>query len=143
VAEKEDTMQEQATAFDRPADLPPVWRRWFAFLGGGLAWTFHLLSIYAIGEFGCVSGWDRFMYLNISGVAWLIIIVSALSLVPAVTAAILGYRDMRADSSRDTPDIEDEGGEYLTRFGFILSALFTLIIFVETLPVFAYLQGCR
>jgi hypothetical protein len=121
---------------------PQTWRRWFAFLGAGVAWTAHLLSIYAIGEFGCVSGLDRLTYWGISAVAWLIMIVTVLCLLPAAAATLIAYRDKRRDAEIDPPPGQDEGGEYLSRFGFILSGLFTLIILVESLPVFAYLDGC-
>lgn len=124
------------------ASRPQAWRRWFAFLGGGIAWTFHLLAIYAIGEFGCVSGFDEKMYGGISAVAWLLIIVSIISLTPAVTATIVGYRDTKSDGKQSGSSEEDEGGRYLSRFGWPLNALFVLIIFVESLPVFAYLGGC-
>lgn len=121
---------------------PQTWRRWFAFLGAGLAWTAHLLSIYAIGEFGCVSGLDRLTFWSVSAVAWLIIIVTVLCLVPAAAATLVAYRDKQRDRELQAPPGQDEGGEYLTSFGFILSGLFTLIILVESLPVFAYLEGC-
>jgi hypothetical protein len=135
-------MQAKEFTFERPSDRPRSWRRWFAFVGAGLAWTFHLLSIYAIGEFGCVSGWGRVLYWNVSAVAWLILAVSVISLTVALGAAFVGYQDKRNDSRREEAENEDEGGAYLSSFGFILSALFSLIIIVETLPVFAYLHGC-
>lgn len=118
------------------------WRRWFAFLGGGLAWTAHLLSIYAIGEFGCVSGVGDIFYMGISLVAWLILVVSFLLFAVAASASLIGYLDKRRDSSDTHSPPEEEGGRFLSSFGFMLSALFTLIILVETLPVFAYLDGC-
>lgn len=124
------------------SDYPPTWRRWFAFLAGGIAWTLHLLSIYAIGEFGCVSGWGRITYGGVSAVAWMILAASASTLALAVASAVVGYRDVRRDSNEESPSSEDEGGRYLSRFGLILNVLFSLIILVETLPVFAYLGGC-
>ena len=118
------------------------WRRWFAFLGGGCAWTFHLLSLYVVGEFGCISGMGRSTYAGISMVAFMILFLSAVALVVAVTAAFIGYSDKRRDSAHETFSPEDNGGRFLSSFGFLLSSLFVLIIFVETLPVFAYLDGC-
>ena len=123
-------------------DRPRTWRRWFAFLGGGVAWTAHLLSIYAIGEFGCVSGIDRTLYRGVSAVAWMILISSVLTLALAGAAAFIGYQDVSRDAKLEAPVPEDEGGQYLSKFGFILNTLFALIIIVETLPVFAYLDGC-
>ncbi len=128
---------------DHTGDISPlpVWRRWFAFLGGGLAWTFHLLCIYAIGEFGCVSGFDRHIYAGLSGVAWLLIITSLTALAPALAATIIGYMDARRDKRRE-PESMDDGERYLSSFGWPLNALFVAIIFIESLPVFAYLDGC-
>ncbi len=124
------------------APRPHAWRRWFAFLGGGVSWTFHLLTIYAIGEFGCVSGFDQKTYWGISAVAWLLIVVSAMSIVPAIAATIVGYLDARRDGKTAEGSETDEGGRYLSSFGWPLNALFAMIIFVESLPVFAYLGGC-
>jgi hypothetical protein len=122
--------------------LEPVWRRWFAFLGGGIAWTLHLLSIYAIGEFGCVGGWDRFAWAGISLVAWMIISISVLLLVVALSACLIGYQGKMRDARQPSTVAENEGGVFLSSYGFLLSGLFALIILVETLPVFAYLGGC-
>lgn len=125
------------------AELSPqrMFRRWFAFLGGGCAWTYHLLTIYVIGEFGCVSGFDRHVYAGISAVAWLLIIASVIALVPAIAATWIGYVDARRDA-REEENPYEEGGRYLSSFGWPLNAVFTMIIFVESLPVFGYLGGC-
>jgi hypothetical protein len=119
-----------------------ILRRWFSFLGGGIAWTLHLLSIYAIGEFGCVSGLGRVMFAGVSAVAWAIIFVSILLFLLSGFSVTLAFFDMRKDSLKETRDPGNEGGEYLSRFGFILNLLFSLIIAVETMPVFWYLGGC-
>ena len=119
-----------------------MFRRWFSFLGGGAAWTFHLMAIYVIGEFGCVSGLDNHVYAGISAVAWLLFFVSIISLVPAVAAAWIGYADTRSDARQSEINPYDEGGRYLSSFGWPLNTIFSLIILVESLPVFAYLDGC-
>jgi hypothetical protein len=124
-----------------PSTPHGAWRRWFAFLGGGIAWTFHLITIYVIGEFGCVAGWGSKSYWGISAVALMILIVSAVSLAPAIAATLIGYQDARRDSKQRSITA-DEGGEYLSRVGWPLSGLLSLIIFAETLPVFGYLHGC-
>jgi len=119
-----------------------MFRRWFSFLGGGLAWTFHLLTIYAIGEFGCVSGFDHHVYAGVSAVAWLLIIVGVVSLVPALAATCIGYVDARRDAREEKRSPYTEGSRYLSSFGWPLNGVFSLIIIVESLPVFAYLGGC-
>ncbi len=121
---------------------PRMFRRWFSFLGGGFAWTFHLMTIYLVGEFGCVSGFGLHVYAGVSAVAWLIIIVSAMSLIPAVAATWVGYADARRDARQPEKSRYEEGARYLSSFGWPLNAVFTMIILVESLPVFAYLGGC-
>jgi hypothetical protein len=101
-----------------------------------------LLAIYAIGEFGCVSGFDQHMLVGISAVAWLLILVSIIAFVPAVAATVVGYADARRDAGQAEPPADDEGGRYLSSFGWPLNVVFVLIIFIESLPVFAYLGGC-
>ncbi len=122
--------------------IPYLLRRWFSFLGGGLAWTFHLLAIYVIGEFGCVSGFDQIHYAGLSAVAWMLLIVSVMAVAPAMLATYMGYVDTRHDARQAEQSPYGEGDRYLSKFGWPLNAIFTLIIIVESLPVFAYLDGC-
>ncbi|OFZ53315.1 MAG: hypothetical protein A2428_10220 [Bdellovibrionales bacterium RIFOXYC1_FULL_54_43] len=126
---------------DTSATIPSSGRRWFAFLGAGLAWTFHLLTIYVIGEFGCVSGFDQQKIFGISSVAWLLIATTAIALIPAAMGTIIAYHDWRRDGASEGSS-ENEGGRYLSSYGFVLSALFVLIILVESLPIFGYLDSC-
>jgi hypothetical protein len=121
---------------------PGMFRRWFSFLGGGVAWTFHLMTIYAIGEFGCVSGFDSHLYVGISAVAWLLIIASVIALAPAVAATWIAYVDAKSDERQQEKSPFEEGARYLSSFGWPLNGVFTLIILVESLPVFGYLGGC-
>jgi hypothetical protein len=72
----------------------------------------------------------------------MILSVSFLLLLLIVSAALVGYRDIQNDSKNNVSLEEDEGGAYLSKFGFILNILFIIIVIVETLPVFAYLHGC-
>ncbi|MFO7963047.1 MAG: hypothetical protein R6U50_03915 [Desulfobacterales bacterium] len=130
------------TAAHTPPSRGLILRRWFALLGGALAWTFHLLAIYAIGEFGCVSGFDDRSIAGISAVAWLLIGAGILSLTPAVAATIIGYADARKDGAAAHENLYDAGGIYLSSFGWPISGVFSLIIIVESMPVFAYLGGC-
>ncbi len=120
---------------------PGAWRRWFAFLGGGVAWTFHLITIYVIGEFGCVGNWGVSSYFGVSRVALMILLVSSISLAFSLVATFIAHRDALRDA-RHRYATEDEGGEYLSKVGRPLNALLSLIILVESLPVFAYLHGC-
>ena len=117
---------------------PPVQRRlWFAQLGGGIAWTLHLLGSYLIAEFGCVSGLDRHTWLGIVLPAWLLIVWSLLTWL--IAAASLGAaRRLSRDAQQDPRALLRTGA----RIGTWLGGLFTAIVAVESLPIVFFLGGC-
>lgn len=126
------------TAADAAA--PSRGRQWFAFLGGAIAWTLHLIGAWAIAEFGCVSGLASVLWMGLSAVAWMLIALTAFTLIVAIAAAGLGYRDHRRLAA--TGSAAEDGGQYLARAGWMISALFALIIAFESIPIFFYLQHC-
>jgi hypothetical protein len=118
---------------------------WFGLIGGGVAWLGHLLSAYLIAEFGCISGLGERHALGLSVVAWLILVASVVALLVAGTAAFVAYRS-RERLARESQATDIEPGtnpEYdMARTGWTTSALFVLIITVETIPIFFYLRNC-
>lgn len=118
---------------------------WFGLLGGGVAWTGHLLSAYLIGEFGCVSGLGERYVGGVTVVAWLIIAASFAALLFAGSAAFIAYRNRERLSREPQPNQVKEGSEpelEMARTGLIASAWFFVIIAVETIPIFYYLRHC-
>ena len=110
-------------------------RQWFAFFGGAVAWLVHLLGIYLISEFGCVSDLGARQWWGISVVAWALIGASVALLAIAVAATIVGYWDARGD-----PHQSHE--QWLSHAGWIFSLLFAAIIAVEAIPALFYLREC-
>ncbi len=113
---------------------------WFGLLGGAVAWVAHLMLAFVIGEFGCLAGWGEITFLGITAIAWAILVLSVVTLVVAVAATVaargaLGrLRKVGADR---------ESAEFLmARLGWINSAVFSLIIAVQTVPIFYYLGSC-
>jgi hypothetical protein len=126
----------------RLADEVARWRLWVGLLGGAIAWTIHLLVAYAVAEFGCVSQTFRDVrFLGITGVAWLILGISAFTLVLAVVATMIARRSERVLLA-DVRDREDEPEEFMARVGLITSLVFVAIIVAQTLPVLYYLTSC-
>lgn len=127
-----------------PRDSPAVSRRmlWIGMLGGGGAWLVHLVAAYAIAEFGCVGRLRQFSLAGLTAVAWLIIGISVLTMLVALTSTLLAYRsERRLRAALD--DLAGKAAETeVARTGWITSALFTLVILVESLPIFYYLQDC-
>lgn len=104
-------------------------RGWFALLGGAIAWFVHFIAIFVVSEFGCVAQLDRQQWGEISAVALLLLGASVAPLLVAVAAAIVGYRDRRSAS-------------WIARAGWLFSALFAVIIVVQSIPAFFYLRSC-
>jgi hypothetical protein len=118
---------------------------WFGFLGGALAWTAHLMFAYAAAEFGCVSGWGRSRYLDVSFVAWLEVALTAVTAALAAAATIVAYRCHRrlATTPVDSADGSAHAAERYTAYvGLLAGSLFFLTILFESIPIFFYLRHC-
>jgi hypothetical protein len=117
---------------------------WAGLLGGGVAWTLHLVLAYIIAEFGCISGLDRAQFLGISAVAWLLLGLSVAMLLGAGAVTWFTYRTTRrlAALRGETLASEADFEMYMARAGYITSGSFFLIILAQTLPIFFYLRTC-
>jgi hypothetical protein len=116
-------------------------RLWFGVFGGAVAWTIHMLLAYGIAEFGCVSSFRDARFLGITGVAWLILVMSALTLVLAVVALLIARRSERLLLA-DLRGQDDDADEFMARVGLVTSVVFVAIIVAQTLPVLYYLRSC-
>jgi hypothetical protein len=133
--------------FSTPAPpFGPVVREralWFGLLGGGVAWLIHFLAAYIIAEFGCISGWGKGTFMGVTGLAWLLLGVSAVMLGLCTWSVLIArrcLRDLRKAPFADRARVQSR--IFMARAGFISGAIFVLIILVETLPIFFYLQRC-
>jgi hypothetical protein len=126
-------------------NLQPRSRRlglWFGLIGGGIAWTLHLMSAYAIAEFGCVGGMGSRSMAGISLVAWMELAATAISVCLAMAATIAAYR-LQCQLMARTPSESAHHGERITaRAGLLASGLFTFVILFESIPIFFYLRDC-
>ncbi len=115
---------------------------WFGFLGGGVAWTAHLILSYFTAEFGCESGLDRHVYLGLMLPAWILIGISLVATLAAGAATAVAWRLRRRFGPVANDLGEADPDAYLARSGFLTSALFTAIIVVESLPIVYFLGSC-
>jgi hypothetical protein len=120
---------------------------WFGLLGGGVAWVIHLLAAYVLSEWGCVRhAFPGFSLLGLSGLAWLLLGVTALTLLVAAAGALAAYSDMRGkdtvgEEERDPMALDDSRAR-IAQIGCVMSLTFLLVILAESVPIFFYLQGC-
>jgi membrane protein YdbS with pleckstrin-like domain len=81
--------------------------------------------------------------MNITLPAWMLLGMSAVTLLLAVAATFVGWRGRRKVERYEQYTDELHGPEkYLTRAGYLMSGLFVFIIIVETIPTFYFLQTC-
>lgn len=101
-------------------------------LGGGVAWTLHLLGAYVIAEWGCVQPAPSLLGMRIT--SWLVIALTVLTAAMALGAAWLAWRvrQQRRES-------HDEG---LATVAVITSAFFTVVIIFEAIPIAWFLHRC-
>jgi hypothetical protein len=126
---------------------PPVGRGTLMFgaLGGAVAWLLHLLAAYLIAEFGCIANLGEVYFLGLTGVAWLILLASFLTLglaLASTAVALVTHRRMGLHEHQDTGADTLGNARYLARAGWITSLLFVLIILAQTIPIFYYLRSC-
>lgn len=115
---------------------------WFGLLGGGVAWTVHLIAAVAVAEFGCIGQLGAHSYLGVTLVAWMVLALTAVTTVASAWATIVacrGYRRLR-DKAAARTDLAIE--RYAARVGGLTSGTFTFVILFETIPVFYYLHCC-
>jgi len=116
---------------------------WFGLLGGATAWTVHLMSAYAIAEFGCVGGLAERSYLGITHVAWLELMLTVVTTAVAAAAAAVAYvqyRRLQSGSARD--DVRQIAECHTAWAGLLTSGIFTFVILVQSIPIFFYLTRC-
>ena len=118
---------------------------WFGLLGGGTAWTLHLLLAYLIAEFGCVSGQDSIVVGGIALPALLLLLMSVLMFTVAAGAALaarLAGRRLARDGDHDRGGQAVAAERAMARTGLYASALFAFIIVVQSVPIVFYVRGC-
>jgi hypothetical protein len=114
---------------------------WTCFLGGAVLWFVHFLAIWAIGEFGCLAGWQATTLLGIHLVAWLVLGVTVLVLAAGGALMVMSVRLRRAFDEPQEPALRG-ADHYMARGGLWSNAVFLFIIVVQTLPVITFLQHC-
>jgi hypothetical protein len=130
---------------DAPATIAGVksWRIWFALLGGAVAWAAHLLTAYAIAEFGCVAGLGHRHVLGVTVVSWMLLALSAVLTAAAAAAVVVSYgiRERSTPRRETDPDIRSTR-EFVGRFGLICNGLFLFTVLVQSIPIFFYWGRC-
>jgi len=106
---------------------------WSCLWGGGVAWLLHFLAIWICAEFGCISGLGVPGMLGISRVAWLVLVLTVVFLMPAGLAF---YASWRWCPRQPGP------GTFVSHCGMAANASFMLVIAVQSLPVFFHLRSC-
>lgn len=115
-------------------------RIWFAFLGGALAWTLHLMGTYFLSEAFCRSGLDR-PFLGFSLMIWALALLTALAL--AVTSlALWTARRLQlaqlADVRRESRDVF----LFMARSSVLNNVLFLGVIVAQTFPILILGRNC-
>lgn len=116
---------------------------WLALFGGALAWLAHLLASYALAEFGCESMLVTYSYLEISAVAWGLLALTVVTATVAGGSALLAFQIQPTDRGDNVAATNLVARHYAARAGLIADVAFTLVILVESVPIFYYLQHCN
>jgi hypothetical protein len=115
---------------------------WFGLIGGGLAWALHLITAYAIAEFGCVGRLAERSYASISLVAWLEILLTVITTLIAGAATAIAFQCQRRLQSVDSTERFPIADVFTARAGLFASGIFTFVILFESIPILFYLRNC-
>lgn len=108
----------------------PFWY-WFSFLSGPITWAVHFGLIYALGEFGCISGFAE-------GVEWVktgVIVATVIGLVILAGSSWLAYTHWQTSGI-------SERQQFMAAVGLGLNLLFALVLIASAVPVF-FLATCK
>jgi len=110
---------------------------WFGVAAGPILWAVHLVLSYGLVSLACSRGFFNF---TASGVAGIVVVLTALTLVFAAVvlyAGILARRNRREFDERGTlRGRVEERHHFLATSGMLLSALFFPAIVVSLIPAF-------
>jgi hypothetical protein len=121
---------------------------WIQLLAGPVLWSVHFLVSYLIVEAACQAGWN-FTLLGMSGLSFLVIVLTVLAVLGTVLFAFKSYRGWRNfHGDRRLQDQFREGGgwfegpvDFMYFSGLLLSILFAIVILMVGLPAL-FLQPC-
>ncbi len=131
--------------------LPDLFRLGIGIWGGGIVWTVHFLSIALIAEWGCFTGLGEWRWLGVTGVAWVIVMISVLMSLVCLGVVWLAWdtfknlnRSPASCPSDEVADVYDRPGNHrsLAKVGLFSGLLFLVIILVQSVPVLFYLTEC-
>jgi hypothetical protein len=107
---------------------PPIGRAalWFAFLGGPVAWTAHLLASYPLVSVACRLGSATPLHL--------ITLSTALIAAAAALTGWVGYRRVRDAQGPAGMGDALARARFMALGGVFIGGLFTFVILVEGLP---------
>ncbi len=108
---------------------------WFSLLGAAVAWFVRFVVVWAVSEFGCMDSAEGF--LGFDGPMIPLTVATLPFLALAVAALVVSWRLYRRQDVRERSDL------FMIKAGLITNAIFVLIIIVETVPVFTFLDICR
>jgi hypothetical protein len=114
---------------------------WFGLLGGAFAWLLHLVTAWALAEFGCVGGLGQTSWFGISAVAWWAIVLTVVTELIALAAFAVAWF-VRPSSANCDEEAAFESRRGAARAGILTSGLFALAIVFESIPLVYYVQGC-
>jgi hypothetical protein len=114
---------------------------WFAFLGGALAWTLHLMGTYALSEGFCRSGLHQISFLGLGLMIWGLGLLTLLALAVTLSALWIARRQQLSSLA----NVRAGSGDiflFMARSSLLANALFLIVIVAQSLPIFILGRSC-
>ncbi|WP_141735985.1 hypothetical protein [Oligoflexus tunisiensis] len=116
-------------------------RIWYAFLGGALAWTLHLMGTYGISEGYCRGGFLGTSFLGLSLMHWGVGLLTLFATAITLGALYVARRHHLA-SLASLSTAEGDINLFMARSSLLSNGLFLIIIVAQSFPIFILGRNC-
>lgn len=110
---------------------PPTWRLVAGFLGGAITWAVYFMTLYLLSEAACELGFWQAETAGLSGLAWSILLLTALAVALSLYAGWWSWQAMQREQQRDYQVDADTAHDRMYFLGYGSLALNGLFAFLN------------
>lgn len=109
-------------------------RLWFIFLAGPVIYAIYFLTVYVLGEFGCLAGIQHFNFWGINPIHLGVVLLTVIAAFATLGVGLTAFRRWRIlHKGAEDPDMDDP--KFMLFVGLWLNGLFTVVIVLSAVPM--------
>jgi hypothetical protein len=109
-------------------------RLWLLFLAGPVIYAAYFLSVFTLGEFGCLAGIQRLRWLGLDPIRLGVVVLTVIAAAATIGIGAIAYhRWHRLHYGPEDPDEDDP--KFMLFVGTWLSGIFTVVTVATAVPM--------